>query len=151
VQYFKSPYNKEMTDSKDVASLKGIAVKLCKAMEMAKIQAVSEFYGFPDGTCGTATEVLLYAIKEELNITGYRVTGEIEGQSGKTITHAWASVEGLVIDITADQFSCSGLPKVFVGVQSSFHEQWEIIQRHAYDETAYPTDGRLYSALAKYF
>lgn len=50
-------------------------------------------------------------------------------------------LDGLIIDITADQFNDYDNP-VFVDYQDSFHQSFDFIQAHDYDGLC---DGRLYS------
>ncbi|MFJ7005820.1 hypothetical protein [Pseudomonas putida] len=55
-----------------------------------------------------------------------RVHGEYGGRSGKILSHVWLSLDGLIIDITADQFEEFAFPPLLLLESSQFHESFEI-------------------------
>lgn len=75
---------------------------------------------FPDGCCGTISELLgEYLNSLDLGEFNY-VCGEKQGGA----THAWLEVYGLIVDITADQFS--GRPAVYVAPQDAWYRAWKV-------------------------
>ncbi|MCB5205767.1 hypothetical protein [Methylovorus mays] len=78
---------------------------------------------FPKGACGDAT-LLLGAYFADNGITEFQyVCGERGVKEDRTwSTHAWLESEGLVVDITADQFEEID-EKVIVAYGSPWHSQ----------------------------
>ncbi|MER5555722.1 hypothetical protein ABT001_29305 [Streptomyces sp. NPDC002793] len=78
------------------------------------------FRDFPQGSCGAAT-VMLCTYLAERGLDGWLYAcGKRENPHE---THAWAEREGLVVDITADQFPAHGT--VYVGPRTPWFDTWE--------------------------
>lgn len=79
--------------------------------------------GFPSGCCGIISELM----GDHLNSLGigefYYVSSMLEGAS-----HAWLEVDGLVVDITADQFP--GRPRIYVDKPDAWYLSWQEQSRH---------------------
>ena len=75
---------------------------------------------FPRGACGLSSEFLgKYLI--DLGFTNVkRVSGKRNFE-----THAWLSVDDLIVDITSDQFP-DGLSPVYIGELSIFHKSFTL-------------------------
>lgn len=78
---------------------------------------------FPAGCCGVVSDLL----GEYLNQTQGLALDYVWGQRGEA-SHAWLEGEGLVIDITGDQFP--GRPAVFIGPKDAWYRSWEEELRH---------------------
>ena len=61
-------------------------------------------------------------LQEELGISCDYVSGELGNR-----THAWLELDGVVIDITSDQFA--GGEPVIVSKDSEFHRRFEEVRR----------------------
>ena len=79
---------------------------------------------FPRGACGNASVLL----GEWLIRKGFEGIEYVSGSSDEFKTHAWLECDGLIIDITADQFDM-GMPPVFVSRDRSFHNQFQVSAR----------------------
>lgn len=55
---------------------------------------------FPTGCCREASDMLGTLLRERYGIEAAVVLGEIDDHS-----HAWLEIDGLIVDITADQFA----------------------------------------------
>lgn len=77
------------------------------------------FREFPGGSCGDASLLLGTFIKDE---TGQRST-YVLGYLGQR-SHAWIEMEGIIVDITADQFSDVTHP-VMVSIDPGWHSQFQ--------------------------
>jgi hypothetical protein len=88
------------------------------------------FSDFPRGCCGNASDILGQWLSSK-GITG------LETVSGwrKETSHAWLEYEGLILDITSDQFS-DGCGEVFVGKYSKFHSSFKSQERSPLDISA---------------
>jgi hypothetical protein len=75
---------------------------------------------FPAGCCGIVSEVLAEAIRRQFGISGVYVCGT-RYDDGRHNSHAWLEVDGLIIDITADQFD---RPPVIVTTDRTWHSTW---------------------------
>ncbi|QDT66853.1 hypothetical protein [Calycomorphotria hydatis] len=83
------------------------------------------FQNFPHGCCGDTCQILGEYLKERGQGTWEYVCGWKDQQS-----HAWIEHDGIIADITADQFNES-LAHVIVKRHSEFHTSFEISERHA--------------------
>jgi len=86
----------------------------------------SHFDGFPRGACGPASELMGRIVLEHTGHLGTYVCGEGHPRLRAQQSHAWLEVNGLLVDLTHDQFSETGLTGwVFEG--SPWHSafNWE--------------------------
>lgn len=79
--------------------------------------------GFPRGCCGIISELM----GDYLNTVGigefFYVCGMKDGAS-----HAWLEVDGLIVDITGDQFP--GRPGIYVDRPDAWYGEWEEDTKH---------------------
>lgn len=111
-----------------------ISTQVREALEGSKKtdhQSYSSFSiaDFPCGCCGDTSEVLQVVLYNRLGITTHYISGthySEEGPSsiGNGASHAWLEFEGMIIDITADQFNDRGFQNeaIIVTEASSFHD-----------------------------
>lgn len=84
------------------------------------------YNSFPGGCCNDAS-MLLAAYLADNGLPGaVRFHGEYGGRSGELLSHVWLNLDGLIIDITADQFEEYGLAPVLLLESSQFHESFEV-------------------------
>lgn len=83
---------------------------------------------FPEGCCRDASQILATYLYSELGIICNLILGTNGGMDNEIFSHAWLEFEGMVIDITADQFNRSGynLDDVYVGFPTEWHESFFI-------------------------
>ena len=75
---------------------------------------------FPRGSCGDASVLL----GEYLHQTGYGQWDYVAGEREPDLhSHAWLEQDGLIVDITADQFSDINEPVIVTG-DRSWHQQF---------------------------
>ena len=108
-----------------------------KAIERSDLSS-DEFYlkTFPRVCCKPASMVLGKYLVDEV---GCRPLTFVEGKSwghngGLLRSHWWIEHEGLVIDITADQFAEIEQP-VIVTTDLGWYEQFAHLERYSYSET----------------
>lgn len=94
------------------------------------------FQQFPRGACGATSELLGRYLLERCHLAPTYVEADLDYDG----SHAWISVGGIIIDITADQF---GKAPVIVSASSAWHEQWDSEQPrtpncHQANWSAYP-------------
>lgn len=83
---------------------------------------------FPRGACGHCAELLALYLQRQLGITPDYVCKTFYGPDGtRDTSHAWLEWNGLIIDISGDQF---GWPPVIVTRVSPLHGRGEDEQRH---------------------
>jgi hypothetical protein len=75
------------------------------------------FQSFPRGTCGPVSELLGRYLVEVARLDAGYVCAEWLGDG----SHAWIEVDGIIVDITADQF---GQAPVIVTRHSPWHQTW---------------------------
>ncbi|WP_411755101.1 hypothetical protein [Serratia sp. (in: enterobacteria)] len=83
------------------------------------------FRNFSRGSCGDTCEVLAELLKE----LGYGCFLYVAGQRDNGYSHAWLEQDGLVIDITADQFDEVSVP-VYMGPINSWYQDFAVQQKH---------------------
>jgi hypothetical protein len=99
--------------------------------ESEKRSLPEPFRGFPRGSCHPASLVLgrylhlAFGVEPQV-VRAERIFPEPQGWA----THAWLETDGLVIDITADQF---GQEPVVVTRRSRWHQGFRNIKREALD------------------
>lgn len=64
---------------------------------------------FPLGTCGPVSELMGRIVLERLGVEGIYVCGECHPDLKSQTSHAWLEVDGLIVDLTHDQFEGTGL------------------------------------------
>ncbi len=99
---------------------------------------------FPGGCCDDTSQVLATLIYDEFKVISKLFRGNSFKGHPDIKTHVWLEVEGLIVDITLDQFneydSNYNFPPVYVGKKLSFYNKFEITVKD---------DGRHYSGCAK--
>lgn len=87
---------------------------------MATVWVPGHIRDFPVGCCGTISELL----GEYLNSLDLGEFNYVCGVKRAEESHAWLEVYGLVIDITADQFS--GRPAVYIAPKDAWYRGWKV-------------------------
>jgi hypothetical protein len=93
---------------------------------------------FPLGACGGAT--LLFA--RYLYQNGFPLSQYVAGERDDGRTHAWIESDGLIIDISAGQFS-DAPAQVIITRDSSWHAQFKEQKRHPADISLYDENSRM--------
>jgi len=116
-----------MTTESDSERIRSLASQFRKAIECDRSKLSIAFNEFPCGSCGEAS-MLLGTFLKERDAGAFRyVSGKRAGKS-----HAWLELDGLIVDITADQFSdCN--EQVIVTSHSLFHESFQGTDQHEAD------------------
>lgn len=106
-------------------------LKIREMLEEHKMELDPILYKcFPTGCCGSVSSVLGKLLKEN----GFGIFEYVSGQSEafNINSHAWLEKEGIICDITADQFGELKLPKVYVGTYNSFYKSFCVEHRRPY-------------------
>ncbi len=87
--------------------------------------------GFPRGCCGDTTELLGLYLKEEYDKDVLYVVARGLGDN-RDQSHAWLSLDGVTVDITADQFNDIGyeVESVVISDASPFHELFHSVESY---------------------
>lgn len=93
------------------------AIEACKPDELP-------WRAFPKGACGDTCLILGQVLHDEGFQGAEYICGNKYRSDGKPYSHAWLRYEGMIIDITADQFPDVGA-KVIVSSESEWHKQWD--------------------------
>jgi hypothetical protein len=125
-----------MTETK----VREIAVAFLKAIQTSDLSASAigeEAYlrmkDFPRGACSEMTEMMGIFLRERYNLDPIvLVSAQIEEGERWSGTHRWLEYDGLIIDITADQFFDHNEP-VIVARESTFHSRYaNKVHRHRF-------------------
>ncbi len=80
---------------------------------------------FPKGCCEISSDLFAYYL-EKLRIKAKEICGEYDtGNKETSGRHVWVDVNGLVVDLTADQFFGS---TIYCGPYTDFYNSMEIIR-----------------------
>ncbi len=82
------------------------------------------FEHFPLGTCGPVSELMGRIVLELTGSRGVYVCGLSHPCLEANQSHAWLEVEGLIVDLTHDQFPSTGVTG-YVLDASAWHSQFE--------------------------
>lgn len=96
---------------------------------LAALTYSSRFRDFPRGNCGDAAELVGRVLNEALNCDGQYVCGCGHPQLRATQSHAWFEIEGVIVDITYDQFDATGLSGWVFPSGSGWHSAFTEIER----------------------
>jgi len=129
-----------MVDLKKVYSKASAFRKAIESLGVEKLGLL--FRAFPAGCCGNTSLMLgAYLSTEGLGEFDY-----VSGIRGKQ-SHAWLEKEGIIVDITSDQFK-KGM-RVYVGTTNRFYKHFRVEYRRSWntslDGGSIQTD-RLYPA-----
>jgi hypothetical protein len=110
-----------MSDDSDTLRIRDLAKRLRAAIEACDLSTLPiTFHEFPRGSCGDASLILAKHLKDNGQKGFAYVCGMRDGHS-----HAWLERDGLIVDITGDQFADNEDP-VCVSRRSAWHAQFEI-------------------------
>ena len=114
----------------DLENLEKIATACRVALVSLASKKGSKFHGFPEGTCGSASEVIGRILKEEFQIEGTYICADSHPQYDWDRSHAWVEVGDFIIDITHDQFEGTGLSGWVFERGMGWHAQFSEIVEH---------------------
>lgn len=138
------------TSSADSEALciRDLAERFRAAIEACDLKRLPiAFHEFPRGSCGDATLLLAKYLKDNGQVGFVYVCGIRDGHS-----HAWLEREGLIVDITGDQFPDNNDP-VCVSRRSAWHAGFEIdLERQSdidlYDDFTLYNMGTVYKRIS---
>lgn len=82
------------------------------------------FGNFPSGACGSSADMLAeYLIRKGAKNIEY-VFGE-----RNSVSHGWLEIEGLIVDITGDQFN-DGVEGIYISFNRDFHDKFAPLVRN---------------------
>ncbi|MBG6886106.1 MULTISPECIES: hypothetical protein [Pseudomonas aeruginosa group] len=73
---------------------------------------------FPSSCCGAVSVLLGDYLKKQFGLPAEYVQAIMDGKP-----HGWVELDGVVIDITSDQFE--GRSSVFIAAKDSWYDSWE--------------------------
>ena len=131
--------------------IKNLVCNFRQAVEVAlmhkELLKIKPFNNFPKGCCDDTSDLLAEYLFEK-GITTENVCGTYrKGGFDNKFSHAWLETkEGIIIDITLDQFNTfkNTYPKVYVGRYDYFYNNLDIDRRTVMNESYfYNKDDRL--------
>lgn len=100
-----------------------------RALELDAQGASSLLRGFPKGACGPAAELVGRVLAERLGLESVYVCGDDHPLLSASQSHAWTEVGTLLIDLTHDQFSDTGLVGWVHPSKSAWHRMFRDQER----------------------
>ncbi|EGR2288619.1 hypothetical protein D0815_24525 [Vibrio parahaemolyticus] len=109
----------------DIEEIKKEVIKARGVFEEHHNHISKTFFGdFSSASCGSSADILAeYLLSKGVQNIEY-VYGERDGGS-----HGWLEIEGLIIDITGDQFE-DGVEGIFISTNRDFHDQFSPLERN---------------------
>lgn len=114
----------------DIEAIKNIASRFREALEHTSKEAPRylPFNNFPKGCCGL-TSSLLGKYLNELGFNCKHIIGTRKNpKEDFSQTHAWSEIEGIIIDITGDQFTDEDRPAIYVDNEDDWYKDWNGIE-----------------------
>ena len=107
-----------------------VAYVSCARLVFEEYGAMFSYARFPQGACGPASEILGRCIEERFSVRPDFVEGAGRPER-RDVSHAWLAFDGVIVDVTHDQYETSGLePRRWVFVQPSrWHETFCRVNR----------------------
>lgn len=125
--------------------LKELATAFRKAIEQCdKARLPISFETFPRGSCGDTAHLLGTFFREHGMGTFQYICGERGATWAEWHSHAWLHADGVIVDITADQFSEVTEP-VIVTTNSAWHSTFD--QESLHEADCHLDDARTYARL----
>jgi hypothetical protein len=108
----------------DIARLASLATSFRAAIEKCGPNELTPDFGeFPRGSCGD-TSLLLGTYLKEQGAGAFTYVNGGRGVSPDRCYHGWLEAEGVIVDITADQFPEMNEQPVIVATHSAWHEKF---------------------------
>lgn len=127
-----------ISDDSDTLRIRDLAGRFRAAIEACDLKRLPiTFHEFPRGACGDATLILAKYFKDNGQEGFVYVCGMRDGHS-----HAWLQRDGLIVDITGDQFPDND-QRICVIRGSVWHAQFEIDRESSSDIDLYNDFTRL--------
>ena len=129
----------------EIASLLRVIIE---EVSVELVKGVGIFPGpFPGGWCQDASRAIGHLLADK-GETGFKLVFGCR-PDGSSKTHVWLEREGLIVDLTADQFTESGCPAVMVTRDRTWHNGWDQIEQDLDELSQSNADGALYSAVSR--
>lgn len=93
----------------EIVVLEALADNCRVGLQSLANQPGSMFFGFPNGACGPAAELVGRILKEQAGYDGQYVCGKRHWDLKPSQSHAWYEVGDYIVDISHDQFDGTGL------------------------------------------
>ena len=117
---------------RDLARIRELAAFFRTAIELCDRKRLPiTFKEFPLGSCGDAAILLGTFLKEEGAGTFTYMVGQ-RGEGNDRHSHAWLEDDGVIVDITADQF-LDMTERVIVTTHSCWHKTFDQEKMHEAD------------------
>ncbi|MGW5590238.1 hypothetical protein [Streptomyces sp. NPDC003857] len=144
-----------MTHTLPLAQIRDEAERFRNAIQTAISQdgladILTAFRNFPKGSCGKATAMLCIHLNNTGLGTWSYVTGSQDHDGDGYRTHAWAALEGIVLDITGSQFP--GRPDIWLDEPDGWFARWEASRpkRAYWSENPGTEEGQGYLLVSQY-
>lgn len=105
-------------DDSEIERARAAAVRFRRALETTTGLVSVGLQAFPRGACGDAAVL----VGQYLQDCGQGTWTYMSGDNGRG-SHGWAQRDGVIVDITADQFGAD-LPAVVVTCDRTWHDQF---------------------------
>ena len=139
-----------MDSSKNVQEIASLVRRVVAetSVELVKGAGIFPQAAFPRGWCQDTSRALGHLLADRGEHGFQLVFGARSYDDRKT--HVWLERDGLIVDITADQFESSGCPSVMVTTDRTWHDGW--VQRREPLDEVLPghADNAIYSAVARH-
>jgi len=139
-----------MKSSKNVQEIASLVRKIVAEASVELVKGVGIFpqAAFPRGWCQDTSRALGHLLADRGEY-GFQLIFAAHPDDDRN-THVWLERDGLIVDITADQFEKSRCPSVMVTTDRTWHDGW--VQRQEPLDEVLPghADGAIYSAVARH-
>jgi len=120
---------------KEIKSDIGRIREVLESFQKEDFHSGSSFYhssSFPRGCCGDSTNLLGLFLKEKYGQDALYVEAKGLGDN-RDLSHAWLLIDGVIVDITGDQFNDIGyeVEPVVISDTSDFHDLFHNVKSYS--------------------
>jgi len=87
---------------------------------------------FPRGMCGPVSWVVAKILAERLSVHPNFVSAWTTDVHLPGENHTWIEIDGLIVDLTHEQFPTAELGEVWVFEDSAWHAGWQVCERWSF-------------------
>jgi hypothetical protein len=139
-----------MDSSRIIQEIAGTVRRLCECVTVDLVSGLGNYPSrtFPGGWCQDTSRALGELLKDR-GQDGFKLVVGVRGEHDEK-SHVWLERDGLIIDITADQFEHEPTARVMVTTARSWHDVWKQTVQDLEALDATHTEGKLYDAIARH-
>lgn len=139
-----------MDSSRIIHEIAATVRRLCECVTVDLVSGLGNYpsSSFPGGWCQDTSRALGELLKNR-GQDGFKLVVGARGEHDEK-SHVWLERDGLIVDITADQFEHEPTAPVMVTTDRSWHDGWKQSFQDLEELDTTHTEGKLYVAIIRH-